>query len=171
MKKLLSLFLAVLICFSITACMETGGPKKETATGGDVAQKSEQIFGLNETAVFKDLKFTATEIKESSGESFFKSEAGNVFVGVNFTIENISDEEQSISTLLLFEGYVDGVKCDYSISASCVFDDGTLDGTLAPGKKLVGWYALEVPENWAELELDVQSDWLSDNTAKFVFEK
>ena len=73
--------------------------------------------------------------------------------------------------MLLFEGYADDVKCDYSLSAACVFDEGTLDGELAPGKKLVGWYALEVPENWNTIELNVQSDWLSDSSAKFVFNK
>ena len=77
----------------------------------------------------------------------------------------------ALSTLLLFEGYVDDIKCEYSISAACAFDEGTLDGTLAAGKKLVGWYALEVPKNWKTLELHVLSNWLSNNAAKFVFEK
>ena len=48
---------------------------------------------------------------------------------------------------------------------------GTLDGSLAPGKKLVGYYAVEVPEGWQKLELDVQSNWLSSNSARFLFKK
>ncbi len=94
-----------------------------------------------------------------------------MFVGIHFTIENISDAEQTISTLFLFDGYAADVKCEYSFSAACAFDEGTLDGNIAPGKKLVGWYALEVPENWNDIELNVQSSWLLGGSAKFVFQK
>lgn len=120
--------------------------------------------------MFKDLKFTATTLEESKGEQFFEPESGNVFVGIQFTIENISDEEQSVNSVLLFEAYADDVKCSYSLSAAMAFD-GTLDGSLAPGKKLVGYYAVEVPEGWQKLELDVQSNWLSSNSARFLFKK
>ena len=90
---------------------------------------------------------------------------------MNFEIENISEETQNISSLLLFDAYADDVKCDYSISANVVFGDGTLDGELSPGKKLVGWYALEVPEGWQQIELEVKSSWLSGSKARFVFDK
>ncbi len=171
MKKLLSILLCLALCFCFVGCIENDTPKKETQASQSTVKNAEETFGLNESAVFNDLKFTAIEIKQSKGADFFNPESGNIFVGVKFQIENISNEEQTISTLLLFEGYVDDVKCDYSISASCVFDEGTLDGTIAPGKKLIGWYAVEVPSNWNELELQVQSNWLSNNKAKFVFNK
>lgn len=169
MRKFLVTILVVVMCFPFAACFEDE-PTKEQAKEGSVSESQEEIYGLNETAVFKDLKFTATEIKETDGTDFFVPEAGNVFIGVKFTVENISDEEQSVSTLMLFEGYADDVKCEYSISAACAFDEGTLDGSIAPGKKLVGWYALEVPAEWSSIELDVQSNWLSNSSAKFVFE-
>ena len=176
MKKTLALFVAVVLCFCLVACaVVDDSPVKETGAGNNKSdsqnEEKELVFGLNETAVFSDLKFTATELKESNGDDFFNPEEGNVFVGIKFTIENISEEEQSISSLLMFEGYVDDIKCSYSISASCVFDEGTLDGSVAPGKKLVGWYALEVPNDWSNIELQVQSSWLSNSSAKFVFTK
>ncbi len=172
MKRLLAMLLVLILCFSVVGC-STDVPKKEQAEGGNetVTEKKEENFGLNETAVFKNLKFTATELKESNGDEFFKPENGKVFVGIKFTIENISEAEESLSSLLLFEGYVDDVKCDYSFSASVAFDEGTLDGSLAPGKKLVGWYPLEVPQNWQSIELEVKADWLSNSSAKFVFNK
>ena len=172
MKKLLALLLCVVLSVSLVACAGESGPTKEYAKGENATQEAEDaVFGLNETAVFDNLKFTALEMKESTGENYFTPETGNVFVGVKFEIENTSDEEQTVSTLLLFEGYVDDVKCEYSVSAACAFDDGTLDGTLAPGKKLVGWYSLEVPKDWKTIELDVQASLLSGSSAKFVFEK
>ena len=171
MKKLVLLVLCVVVCMSFVGCILEDNPQKEASNKTQTTTSTkEDVFGLNETAVFNTLKFTALEIKESSGTEFFAPEEGKTFVGVKFEIENISKEDQAVSTLLLFEGYVDDIKCDYSISASVVFDEGTLDGTVAPGKKLVGWYALELPKDWSELELDVQSNWLSNSDAKFVFE-
>lgn len=175
-KKILCLLLAVAITSVFTSCAVDSSPKKETgenlSTESESTQEQkEEIFELNDTAVFENLKFTATDITESKGDDFFSPDDGNVFVGVKFTIENISDEEQSVSSLLLFDGYADDIKCDYSLNAACAFTEGTLDGTVAPGKKLVGWYALEVPENWSGLELVVKANWLSNNSAKFVFSK
>ena len=170
MRKLFCCLLAVVMLLAFIGCT-SDAPTKETGVGGNTtsAVKKEDTFGLNDTAVFKDLKFTATEIKQTNGVEFFEPEEGNVFVGVKFTIENTSNEEQTISSILLFEGYVDDVKCEYSISAACAFEE-TLDGSLAPGKKLIGWYALEVPEGWKTIELNVQSNWLSNSSANFVFE-
>lgn len=177
MKKILCLILCVFTVLSLTACLEEDTLYKETGEGnqeqenqGNQGNRTE-TFSLNETAVFTDLKFTASEIKESDGDDFFTPEEGNVFVGIKFTIENISSETQTVSSLLLFEAYADDIKCDYSFSATCAFDEGTLDGELAPGKKLVGWYAVEVPKGWNTIELAVQADWLSNTTAMFVFEK
>ena len=175
MKKLLSFLLVLAVCLSLGACDLDTAPPKETASSTDQTNQEtetkDENFGLNETAVFESLKFTATELKESKGTEFFKPESGNVFVGVKFNIENVSDEEQSVSTMLLFEGYVDDVKCDYSINASCAFDEGTLDGSIAPGKKMTGWYALEVSKDWSNLEMHVSASWLSGSSAKFVFTK
>ena len=174
MKKLLTILFALCISLSISACSSKLPEKKAaTDTVSNVAsQKSEdQTFSINDTAVFKTLKVTATKLEESNGKDFFEPESGNVFVGVNFEIENISDEAQNISSLLLFDAYVDDVKCDYSLSANVAFGDGTLDGEISPGKKLVGWYAVEIPQEWKQLELEVKSDWLSDSKAKFVFTK
>lgn len=172
MKRLLYALLCVLLCCCCSACtIDDDVPKKETNSAQQTQEKVDETFGLNEGAVFEKLKFVATEIKETQGTDFFTPEQGNVFVGIKFEIENISQEEQTVSTLLLFDAYVDDIKCDYSISAACAFDEGSLDGELAAGKKLVGWYPLEVPANWQEIELDIQSTWLSNNSAKFVFKK
>ncbi len=173
MKKLLAIIISAVLCLSLSACISDDTPTKEQADQStEISTESkEDIFGLNETAVFEDLKFTASELKESTGSGFFTPESGKVFIGIKFTIENISKEEQSVSTLLLFDGYADDIKCDYSFNAACVFDEGTLDGSITPGKKLVGWYSLEVPSDWSNIELNVHSDWLSNSTAKFVFTK
>lgn len=172
-RMLVSVLSFVLMLLTLCSCgFDANKPSKEVgaSTQNSKTESKEEIFSLNETAVFSDLKFTATEIKESNGETWFAPETGNVFVGVNFTIENISSEEQDISSILLFEVYADDVKCDYSFTAAAAFGD-TLDGSIAPGKKMVGWYAVEVPKEWKNMEVHVSSDWLSNNPAKFLFTK
>lgn len=172
MKKIISLILSMVMLMFLTSCSLDDSPQKEIGNvSSTISNNDTETFNLNETAAFKDLKFTATEIKTDRGNDFFKPENGNIFIGIKFTIENVSDEEQAISSILLFDAYADDVKCDYSLTAACVFDDGTLDGTIAPGKKMVGWYALELSESWGNIELVVKADWLSNGSAKFVFEK
>lgn len=161
MRKLISLLLAFSLIFCLGAC--------STLSEEDINTPEKGYFELNETAELYGLKVTATELKESSGVEFFEPEEGNVFVGVNFTIENVSEEEKSISSLMEFNAYVDGVKCDLSISASCAFDEGTLDGDIAVGKKLIGWYALEVKQDWKEIEIQFAPDLFSDANATFKF--
>ncbi len=159
MKKFLIIttLLAALI-FSFSSC----------SSNNPTPESGESYFGLNEVATFEDLKFTATEITENAGTQFFSPAEGNIFVGIKFTIENISTEEQSVSSMLLFEPYCDDVKVDYSLSASAVFED-SLDGTIAAGKKLVGYYSIEVPSSWNTIELEVKANWLSSQSATFVF--
>lgn len=159
MKKVIITFMALLLVFSFVGCEDSNTKKPSTDT----------TFGLNVTAEFPDLKITATEIQESKGNSLFTPDAGKVFVGVKFTVENTSNKDQVISSLLLFTAYVDDVKCNYSVSAATTFADGTVDGTVAPGKKLVGWYAVEVPVDWKTMELDFKTELLSSTTAKFLF--
>lgn len=175
MKKTLCVLLCLCMLCGLTACAVEDTPTKETApvqeTPTQAPEEKDETFKLNETAVFKNLKITATKLEESTGEDFFTPDDGNVFVGVKFTIENISNEEQSISSLLSFTAYNNDVKCDYSISAATVFDEGTLDGSIAPGKKLIGWYSVEIPANWESLEIDVQPDILSNSNAKFLLSK
>ena len=173
MKRLFILLMGVVLVVSLVAC-DLDQPTKEENQSKPVQESSvlkEDTFSLNETAVFSNLKFTANEIKESNGDDFFTPDDGNVFVAVNFTIENKSDEEQNISSILLFDAYVDDVKCEYSVNANCAFDSGTLDGSIAPGKKMTGWYALEVSKDWSNLEMHVSASWLSGSSAKFVFTK
>jgi hypothetical protein len=90
-------------------------------------------------------------------------------VGIKFTVENISDEDVTVSSIALFDAYVDGIKCDYSLSANVAFDEGTLDGQISSGKKLIGYYAIEVAENWNEIELQIKSSYWSNAKAIFKF--
>ena len=171
MKKLVSILLAISVIASITACTTNMENTFEGASASTTQKVEKQSFGLNETATLKELKITALKMEESKGTDFFTAEDGKIFVGVNFEIENISDTSQSVSSILLFDAYTDDIKCEYSFTANIAFGDGTLDGEIAPGKKLIGWYAVEVPQDWKQVELEFKSDLFSNKKAKFVFTK
>ena len=167
MKKLICIVLVLVALMSLASCDLDTTPLNDGL--GSIIGATTQTYGLNQTAKLKTLSFTATQIRMSNGNTYFKPDSGNVYVGIQFTIENTSNEEQSISSILLFDAYVDDYKYTESFEAAVIFDSEMLDGTIMPGKKLVGWYTLEVPSNWAKIELHVKSEWLSENSAKFVF--
>lgn len=173
MKKTLCVIIGVITAILLCGCISLNDkPTKETGqqTQSEKTVKDDE-FGIGDTAVFKNIKITATNIEEQMGSEFFQPEDGNIFVGIDFEIENISDETQSISSILLFDAYADDVKCNYSVSANVVFGNSSLDGELAAGKKMVGTYALEVPKDWEKIDLEIASEWLSNSKAKFLFKK
>ena len=61
MRKFLCCLLALVFVLGLTCCVDDA-PTNEPASGK---------YSLNETAVFKELKVTATELKESDGDDFF----------------------------------------------------------------------------------------------------
>ncbi len=181
MKKLLVFSVVLALLFSFTACTATDSPEKENYSslgssssdnkqGETASTDSKAVFGLNETAVFKDSRVTAIEIKESKGDGFFKPDDGNVFVGVKFVIENTSNESVSISSILQFDAYADDVAVDYSISAATVFDKG-VDGDIASGKRIEGWYTIEVPTGYKNIDIYFTNDILSSVKTQFSFNK
>jgi hypothetical protein len=143
-------------------------------SSGSQQAVTDERFTLNETAVFRNISVTAEEIIINDGwktESFaiFTPSEGNKYVAVKFTIENTSSEDQHISTILLFDAYADGVKLEYSFGADSGLT-GTLEGNISPGRRLVGYYGVEVSENAKKLELEVRSSWLGSGKAVFVFD-
>ncbi len=161
-----------MLAISISACSSGVDLSKEDNSSAITSTKVEDgAFGLNQTATTNSLKITAKKFEESKGKSVFKPDAGNVYVGVNFEIENISDETQNISSLLLFDAYADDAECKYAIVATTVFGEGTLDGEVLPGEKLVGWYAMEVPKKWEKISIEFKPEILEEDKVKFVFAK
>lgn len=171
-KRTRALLAAMFIfCFVFLAVASTDddAPSRETGSNSATssAAKKDEVFKIGETAVFKDLKVTATEVKTSKGTNqFAMPKEGNIFVGVKFQIENISDEVQNLSTWLLFTAYADDVKLETQIIVDDSFE-GTLDGELAPGKKMIGYYTMEVAKSVKKIDLDFSSTWLSGSKATF----
>lgn len=180
----------LIVVIVIAAIASAGGedkPRKEeptTTVGGQTQQTQEQtqqqtaeqpempeFFKIGETAVTKKVKATIIEMEKSEGNAFSKPAEGNEFVLLHVTIENVSNEELVVSSALGFSAYVDDSAINESLTAHTSKDNlKTLDGTVAPGKKLIGTLAYEVPKGWQKLEIHFKPDQFSDTTIKWLIE-
>jgi len=172
-KRFSALFLVLaILCFAFLAVASGDDDKPKKENDGATNQSGQAVddtYSLGDTAVFKNIKVTANEIINNKSSDFIKPAEGKKFIAVKFTIENISDEDQHMSSLLLFDGYVDDVKCEYSFGADTGLE-GTLDGNISPGKKLIGYYGVEVSKEAKKLELEVKASWLGSGKAVFLFD-
>ena len=81
----------------------------------------------------------------------FRPDNGNIYFIVDCTIENSSNEAVHLSSLLMFS-LVDAEGYNYNITIGPE-TKGSLDGELAPGRKMRGELAFEVPAQANSLEL------------------
>ena len=148
-QKKAGLIVILLVLVAIIAIV-AGGNNTNTS----IEQK--QIKKVGETVETQYFKVTVDSLKTLKGTTYNEPSKGNEFVQVNLTIENVSNKEYNVSSLLMFSAYCDGYSINESLSAQIADEDAkTMDGALAAGKKLKGALAYEVPKDWKELEIDV----------------
>lgn len=133
--------------------------------------EEELVFDVGETADFKNVQVTMTNVTESFGSDYNKPADGNVFVLVEFEIANNSDKELAISSMLSFDAYQDGYSTSLSFSALMEKSGEQLDGSIAPGKKMKGSIGYEIPKDYNELEINLQLDVWSSEKIVFLYEK
>lgn len=139
------------------------------AGGGDSGEELKSSYGVGETAELKNINVTLVGVTESAGSEFNMPTDGNVYVLCEFEIENNSDEDIAVSSMLSFEAYHDGYACTYSIGALLEKEDkNQLDGTIAAGKKMNGIIGYEVPADWEELEIKFTPDFWSGKDITFI---
>lgn len=102
--------------------------------------------------------------KYESDNEFDQPEDGKIYYRVELELANTGSTEQAISSIVSFDAYVD----DYSIDQTYVNDD-TLDGTLAPGKKLKGSLVYEVPKDFKTLQIDYSSSFWTNKKFTMTF--
>jgi len=162
MKKWLIFVLVfgLLAVFTI-ACTDGDEPTLvESAETTEEAQEVEQestgpeVFVIGDTVEAGDFRVTVNGVRTDMGEDIFGPDDGNEFLYVDMSIENISDSEQIISSIMMFTVFdADGRQMDQALFAN---NQGNLDGTLAPTRTLTGEYAVEVPIGSEGLELQFE---------------
>ena len=152
--------------------VDTANPSTQTQTDNTENQNNTEDdtrFAVGESVQLKDVTATFVDVTTSNGSTYNKPADGNVFVLCEFTIENGTDKELTVSSIMSFEAYCDDFACNFSLSALLEKESkGQLDGTIAPGKKLNGVIGYEVPENWQELEVHFAPDVWSNKDIVFV---
>lgn len=117
---------------------------------------------LNKSVVYDDLTITFLDIVESSGSSRVRPRAGHVFIQPLFRLENNSDHDFAISSVLSFAVFIDGKSVGESYLSLQGLQVRKLDGTIAPGKSMEGALAVQAPEDWEMIEIHfrptIQSD-------------
>lgn len=137
-------------------------------------EEVQETLGVGDTADVDGVKVTLNSVTETSGTDFIKPEDGNIFVLCNFTIQNDSDADLTISSAMCFEAYCDDTSINLDImglSTDEAQQAGQLDGDVASGKNMSGVVCYQVPTSYSKLEVSVQPNILDANTADFVYEK
>lgn len=176
---ILGVILGILGVLIILGAIGSGAskPKKvdpaETSTKTQTEAKAtptpEQTrFAVGEKVELNDVCATLVGVTESNGSQFNTPNEGNVFVLCEFEIENNSNADISVSSMISFETYCDDYATNISLAA--LIEKGNknqLDGTVAGGKKMNGVVGYEVPADWKELEIHFKPNFWSGKDIEF----
>ncbi|MBH1956064.1 DUF4352 domain-containing protein [Candidatus Saccharibacteria bacterium] len=143
----------------------TGGNKSDTptntASSGTVSESkttdSKTEFKVGETATFDDKSITIKDVQRnySTSNQFAQPESGKEFVLVTVEIANNSKSSMDFNTFEFKLQDSNGVQLNESFTA---LSEGKLNsGSLAPGGKVTGKLAYEVPKDDTGLKLLYQS--------------
>lgn len=136
------------------------------AESGDSTETEEpnnvfQVGDLVETDNFRITYESASEYEPDN--EFLQAKDGYTYWEFKFKFENISDTDQTVSTLMDWECYADNSKVDQSWIES----DNGLDATLSAGREAEGAVYFEVPTDAESIELEYDINfWQSD---KIIF--
>lgn len=163
----------LLLIGAIGSTLSDDEPKKVGKNTPTPAQESQgpTTFGVNDRVELNDVIVTLNGVIESKGSTYNKPSDGKVFLLCEFTIENNSEKDLAISSIICFSAYVDDYSTNMSLSALIEKDKEQLDGSVAAGKKMNGQIGYEVPEDWETLEIHFAPDFWTGKDIIFVYTK
>ncbi|MCI8361185.1 MAG: DUF4352 domain-containing protein [Clostridiales bacterium] len=172
MQKLLNLFLCGLLvigtALSFAAC-RTDHKKTETTSTVSLPEgtheKGESVEELGTVSILR-------QYIEKTGNDAAKPDEGKVYLLLEFRIDNTTDAEMPVSTLLSFTGQADGQPV--SPSTKALLDRGshsTLDGTIPVGGGMVGVVGFEVSQDWKVFQVDFRPDAMQSEAISFAVRK
>ena len=182
--------LVVLMIFSCIGIIATSGSGEEPSQVGSIgdtpssnsqgtSQSSGQssvtdvpdVFQVGDIVSLNDVNVTLLSVTESARQQFLAPRDGNVFVLFEFDIDNQSDSEIAISSMLSFEAYFDDYAASISISAMSASGQNQLDGSVAGGKKMTGVVGYEAPADWSEAEVRFTPNFWNGQEIVFEYAK
>lgn len=168
---ILCVFGALFILGAIGSAFDNEPHKVGTADtySTEVTTPTKNEFTVGDIVELNGVRVTLNSVKESSGNDLFAPEPGTVFLICEFTIENYSASDISVSSLMCFEAYIDDYATNMDMSATVSSDKHQLDGTVASGKKMNGVIGYQAPSNWSEIEIRFTPDFWADQDIIFAY--
>lgn len=168
------LVLGIILIISALGGGNDDEPQKVGSNNSDTTagQSNEpQKFTVGDKVKLGDVVVTLVNVSESSGKDYTKPTDGNVFVLCEFEIENNSDKDIVVSSIMSFETYIDNYTTNQSLSALLCTDKTQLDGTVAAGKKMNGVIGYEASQDWNEVEIRFTPDFWAGKDIIFTYSK
>lgn len=155
MKKVIVMILSLGLL--LVGCSEGSKEEKEPV-------KSEYTIG--ETVELEKLNVTLNNVRYVETDEFFKPEAGEVWIALEFTFENTSEESQYIAGIFEITLRDDeGRDKEMNIWGEL---EGSLDGDVMPQEKLTGEKSFTLKESDTTLTAYYKSTFAKE-PVKFVF--
>ena len=141
----------------------TGASTSSDNTSGDTKETHNE-FAVGDIVETDDFRITYISAEDYvSDNEFMQPKEGNKFIKATFEFENISKDDQTVSSMVDFNCYADGYDME-----SRYFDDGDLSATLSSGKKTQGSVYYEVPVNAQEITIEYKTNYFTQD--KIIFD-
>lgn len=138
--------------------------KEDSQSEESGEEEVSNVFNVGDVVETDSLKITflSAELYEEENE-FLQPKDGCEYWKFEFEFENISDSDQSVSSMMDWECYADNAKVDQA----WIGDDNGLDATLSSGRTTKGAIFFEIPVGSESIELEYDINfWQSD---KIIF--
>lgn len=151
----------------------TSGTSQSASQASQAQSQPEQtVFTVGDTVELNGVKTTLLSAEEYPGKQYMMPTDGNVFLVCQFEIENDSSAEITVSSMVSFNAYCDDYSVSLSITGEMLEDSWkSLDGTVAPGKKINGVIAYEIPQDWQKMEISYTPSFWSGHDVQFEINK
>lgn len=151
----------------------TSGTSQSASQASQAQSQPEQtVFTVGDAVELNGVKTTLLSAEEYPGKQYMMPTDGNVFLVCQFEIENDSSAEINVSSMVSFNAYCDDYSVSLSITGEMLEDSWkTLDGTVAPGKKINGVIAYEIPQDWQKMEISYTPSFWSGHDVQFEINK
>jgi hypothetical protein len=148
MKKLAAIGVAFALTWSLSGCVVSGDGSSSMEENTNETSSEEQSTESSDAATVggtlldaSDIAITLLSVKSTKKGSFGSGPDNDYFLVAKFELDNQSNEEVAISSLMSFA--LDGESGRGYDMTLFVDLDGNLDGSIKPGRKMLGEIAFD----------------------------
>lgn len=139
-----------------------------TADQKPTATPEPSVLGVGDTVEFENTSITLHGVRFSEGNDFSSPEEGTRWLVIDASITNHGDEPHQVSSLLDFNLIDPEHRSVDTVNTGD--EQGSLDGTLAPGRTMRGETSFVVAEGDSSWELIYEPDLFGQDQAIFVID-